>query len=146
MGIMLAPRPHLSQLAPGGHARLGARLRDDPRAHAPPADESFAEVLEARRRRLPRLPERPPLAAGARPGAIKGYASKSTATIVSLRSRPSLATGSCRGCFAYTSSAVRSRNDTTSPASYDRGERTKSGPTFKSRIPSMSFNPDNRDW
>ena len=55
--------PHLPELAPRGHAGLGARLRDDPRADAPAADESLAKILEAGRRRLPRLPVRAALAA-----------------------------------------------------------------------------------
>src|SRR5919197_376242 len=50
MGILLAERSHLSELAPDRDARLGPRLRDDPRADALEADGSLAAVLEAGRR------------------------------------------------------------------------------------------------
>src|SRR5204863_2340424 len=55
-GILLTKRPHLSELAAGRHARLGAGLRDAARADAPEAHGSLTEVLEAGRERLSGLP------------------------------------------------------------------------------------------
>ena len=58
MGIVLAERPHLSELAPGRDAAVRSRLRDDPRADAPEADGSLAAVLEAGRGGVSRLSSR----------------------------------------------------------------------------------------
>src|SRR5205814_4754558 len=47
LGIVQPQRPHLLELAPGDDAGFGAGLRADPRADAPEAHGSLAEILEA---------------------------------------------------------------------------------------------------
>src|SRR5262249_12732824 len=58
VGILLAVRSYLSELAARGDAGSHPRLRHDPRADAPQADGSLTEVLVTRRRRVSRFPER----------------------------------------------------------------------------------------
>src|SRR5262249_36331208 len=70
LGIVLAERPHLPELAAGEHACMGSRLRDDPRADASSAHGSLEEVLEARRAGLPGVRSRPSVAAPERSLAV----------------------------------------------------------------------------
>src|SRR5215831_19234354 len=67
MGIVLAAWTHLPQLAARRDARLGARLRAHSRTDALAPHGSLAEVLEARRGTVSRLPGGAPLAARKRP-------------------------------------------------------------------------------
>src|SRR5262245_48608126 len=56
LGILLARRAYLSELAARADARRRARLRARPRADASEAAGSFAVVLETRRESVPGLP------------------------------------------------------------------------------------------
>src|SRR2546422_7342278 len=55
LGIVQPQRSHLPELAAGDDARVGARLRADPRADALEAHGSLAEILEAGCRGMPGL-------------------------------------------------------------------------------------------
>ena len=67
LGVVLAQRSYLPELAARANAVLRPRLRDDSRADAPEAHGSFAAVLEAGRCRVPGLRGRPGVASSSRP-------------------------------------------------------------------------------
>src|SRR5258706_8436656 len=67
LGLLQPRRPYLSELEVGDDAGAGEGLRADPRADAPEAHGSLAEVLEAGGCRVPRLSGRAALAAAAGP-------------------------------------------------------------------------------
>src|SRR5262249_34460403 len=66
LGLVQPERSHLSDRGGGDDAGGGEGLRADPRADAPEAHGSFAEILEAGGGGLPGLSGRPPLAEGMR--------------------------------------------------------------------------------
>src|SRR4051812_33163684 len=64
MGLVQPQWRHHAELATAADARMGARLRDCPRAHAPAADGPFRCLLGLGGRRLPELPRGCPVAEG----------------------------------------------------------------------------------